>query len=212
MLNRLAKIEKHYQEIDRQMANPEIASDLKQLQRLAKEKASLETVVTNYRKYKATSKALAETRDMLSGEPDEEMRAMAKQEIDSLEAKLANLLQELKLALLPKDPNDEKDIIVEIRGGAGGNEAALFAADLFRMYSRYAENKRWGLEIIGSNESSIGGFKEVIFEVKGKGAFSRLKYERGTHRVQRIPVTESSGRIHTSTATVAVLPEADEIE
>jgi len=212
MLNRLAKIEKRYQEIDRQMASPELASDLAQLQRLAQEKASLETVVTNYRKYKATSKALAETKDMLSGELDEEMRALTKQEIDSLEAKLANLLQALKRALLPKDPNDEKDIIVEIRGGAGGNEAALFAADLFRMYSRYAENKKWGVDVISSNESSLGGFKEVIFEIKGKGAFSRLKYERGTHRVQRIPVTESSGRIHTSTATVAVLPEADEIE
>ncbi|UCG10227.1 MAG: peptide chain release factor 1 [Dehalococcoidia bacterium] len=212
MLNRLAKIEKRYQEIDRQMASPEIASDLEQLQRLAQEKANLETVVTKYREYKATDKALVETRAMLSGEPDEEMKALTKQEIDSLEAKLVNLLQELKLALLPKDPNDEKDIIVEIRGGAGGDEAALFAADLFRMYSRYAENKHWRVDVIGSNESSIGGFKEVIFEVKGRGAFSRFKYERGTHRVQRIPVTESSGRIHTSTATVAVLPEADEIE
>jgi peptide chain release factor 1 len=212
MLKRLAKIEKRYQEIDGEMASPEVASDLEQLQRLAQEKSSLEMVVTKYREYKAASKALVETRDMLSGELDEEMKALAKQEIDSLEAKLENLLQELKLALLPKDPNDEKDIIVEIRGGAGGDEAALFAADLFRMYSRYAENKHWGVDVISSNESSIGGFKEVIFEVKGKGAFSRFKYERGTHRVQRIPVTESSGRIHTSTATVAVLPEADEIE
>jgi peptide chain release factor 1 len=140
------------------------------------------------------------------------MTEMVKQEIDKLQSEQDRLLQELKVALIPKDPNDDKDIIIEIRAGAGGDEASLFAADLFRMYSRYAQSKSWEINIIDSNEIGIGGFKEIIFEIKGKGAFSRLKYERGVHRVQRVPTTESSGRIHTSTATVAVLPEADEIE
>jgi len=149
---------------------------------------------------------------MLDDRPDEEMKALVKQEIENLESRLEKLLEELKVALIPRNENDEKDIIMEIRAGAGGDEAGLFAADLFRMYSRYAQEKRWNVEIINTNESGIGGFKEVVFEIKGRGAFSRLKYERGVHRVQRVPVTESSGRIHTSTATVAVLPEADEVE
>ncbi len=212
MLDHLERIEQHYQELDRQMATPEVASNLEQLQKLVQEKASIESVVTKYRQYKATAKALAETQAMLAGELDKDMRALVKQEIENLESKLDHLHLELKLALLPKDPNDEKDIIMEIRAGAGGDESGLFAADLFRMYSRYAQSKGWGIDIINSNESGIGGFKEIIIEIKGKGAFSRLKYERGTHRVQRVPVTESSGRIHTSTATIAVLPEADEVE
>jgi len=212
MLDQLERVEKRYQELDRQIATPEIASNLEQLQRLAQERASIESLVTKYREYKATAKALEETRAMLSGELGEDMRALVKQEIESLESKLDHLLQELKLALLPKDPNDERDIIMEIRAGAGGDEAGLFAADLFRMYSRYAQSKGWGVDIVDRNESGIGGFKEVIFEMKGKGAFSQFKYERGVHRVQRVPITESSGRIHTSTATVAVLPVADEVE
>ncbi|GAH66211.1 unnamed protein product, partial [marine sediment metagenome] len=165
-----------------------------------------------YRKYKATSKQLEETRAMLGNGLDADLAALVKQEIESLESQQEHLLQELKLALLPKNANDEKDIIMEIRAGAGGNEAGLFAADLFRMYARYAQSKGWGIDIIDSNESGIGGFKEIIFEIKGKGSFSRLKYERGVHRVQRVPTTESSGRIHTSTATIAVLPQADEVE
>jgi len=212
MLDQLERVEKRYQELDRQIATPEIASNLEQLQRLAQERASIESLVTKYREYKATAKALEETRAMLSGELGEDMRALVKQEIESLESKLDHLLQELKFALLPKDPNDERDIIMEIRAGAGGDEAGLFAADLFRMYSRYAQSKGWGVDIVDRNESGIGGFKEVIFEMKGKGAFSQFKYERGVHRVQRVPITESSGRIHTSTATVAVLPVADEVE
>jgi len=212
MLNQLEIIEKRYQELDEQMATPEVASDLKQLQGLAQERASIESLVTKYREYKATAKSLEETRAMLSDGLDEEMRALVKQEIEKLESEQDHLLQELKLALLPKEPNDDKDIIMEIRAGAGGNEACLFAADLFRMYSRYARSKGWEIDIIDSNEIGIGGFKEIIFEIKGKGAFSRLKYERGVHRVQRVPITEASGRIHTSTATVAVLPEADEVE
>jgi peptide chain release factor 1 len=212
MWERLEQIEKRYQELDRQIARPEVATDLKKLQALAREKAGIEDLVTKYRQYKATTKQLEDTKTMLAGGLDEDMSALAKQEIESLEAKLDRQIDELKLALLPKDANDEKDIIMEIRAGAGGDEAGLFAADLFRMYSRYAQARGWEVDVIERNESGIGGFKEIIFEIKGKGAFSRLKYERGVHRVQRVPVTESSGRIHTSTATVAVLPQADEVE
>jgi len=212
MLDQLERIEKRYQELDERMATPEVASDLKQLQVLAQERASIEDVVTKYREYKAAAKSLEEVKVMRIEGLDEEMNELVKQEVDSLESQLAHLLQELKLALLPKDPNDEKDIIMEVRAGAGGDEAGLFAADLFRMYSRYAQVKGWGIDIINLNESGIGGFKEIIFEIKGKGAFSRLKYESGVHRVQRVPTTESSGRIHTSTATVAVLPKAEEVD
>ena len=212
MLNQLERVEKRYQELNRQMAMPEVASDLKRLQTLAQERASLEGLVTRYSQYKAAAKSLEETREMLNSGLDEDMATLAKQEVESLESKLDHLTQELRLALLPKDANDERDIIVEIRAGAGGDEAGLFAADLFRMYNRYAQSKGWVTDIININESGIGGFKEVIFEIRGKGAFSRFKYERGVHRVQRVPLTESSGRIHTSTATVAVLPQADEVE
>ncbi len=212
MLDRLERIEQRYREIYRQMSQPDIASDLKQLQELAKERAGLEELVTRYRDYKTASESLAETRAMLDDGPDEEMAELVKQEVTSLEAEQEHLLEELKRALLPKDPNDEKDIIVEIRAGAGGEEAGLFAADLFRMYSRYAQIKGWKIDVISVNESGIGGIREIIFEVKGRGAYSRLKYESGVHRVQRVPTTESSGRIHTSTATVAVLPKAEELD
>ena len=212
MLDRLERIENRYKELNRQMALPEITSDLKQLQALAQERAGIEELVSKYRKYRATSKSLEETRTMLDDRLDEEMTTLAKQEIESLESQQNRLLTELKLGLLPRDANDEKDIIMEIRAVAGGEEAGLFAADLFRMYSRYGQSKGWKVAIIDSNESGIGGFKEITFEIRGKGAFSRLKYERGVHRVQRVPVTESSGRLHTSTATIAVLPEADEVE
>jgi len=212
MWDRLEQIKKRYQEIDQQIASPEVASDLKQLQMLAKERASIEDLVTKYGQYKVTSKSLQETRAMLNDGLDEDMAALVKQEIASLESQQEHLLEEIKLALLPKDANDERDIIMEIRAGAGGDEAGLFAADLFRMYSRYAQSKGWEVDIINVNESGIGAFKEIIFEIKGQGAFSRLKYERGVHRVQRVPITESSGRIHTSTATVAVLPKAEEVD
>ena len=212
MLDRLAEIEKRYEELTTEMARPEVASDIRRLQALARERASVEELVSRYREYKATNKSLKETRAMLDDNLDEEMKALVRQEITSLEAREERLLSELRLGLLPRDANDDKDVIVEIRAGTGGGEAALFAADLFRMYSRYAQSQGWAVDIVNSNESSIGGLKEIIFEVKGKGAFSRLKYERGVHRVQRVPVTEASGRIHTSTATVAVLPEASEVE
>jgi peptide chain release factor 1 len=212
MWDRLEQIDRRYEELSQQIATPEIATDPKQLQILAREKASIEDSVTKYREYKATSKALEETRAMLTTELDEDMSALVKQEIENLETKLDRQLHELKLALLPKDASDERDIIMEIRAGAGGDEASLFATDLFRMYTRYAQSKGWEIDIVNSTESGVGGFKEIIFEIKGKGAFSHLKYERGVHRVQRVPTTESLGRIHTSTATVAVLPQADEVE
>jgi peptide chain release factor 1 len=211
MFEQLDKIEKRYREIDEKMARPEVATDLTRLQELAQERAAIEATVKLYRRYKKTAKELEDVRSMPVSD-DEEMAAMVRQEMVALEEKLDKLTGELRVALLPKDPNDEKDIIMEIRAGTGGNEAALFAADLYRMYSRYAQNHGWHTDIISMSESGIGGFKEIIFEVRGKGAYSRLKYERGVHRVQRVPVTEASGRIHTSTATVAVLPRAEEVD
>jgi peptide chain release factor 1 len=212
MMTQLEKIEKRYQELDEKMAQPGVANNLSQLQALARERASIEDTVKLYRKYKKAAKELEDVKSMHVTGVDDEMTTLVRQEIESLEAKLGELTEELKQALLPKDPNDEKDIIIEIRAGTGGNEAALFAADLFRMYSRYAQSQGWKTDVISLSESGIGGFKEIIFEVRGKGAFSRLKYERGVHRVQRVPVTEASGRIHTSTATVAVLPKAEEVD
>lgn len=212
MLERLDSIERRYVELNECMSQPEVASDFDKLQDLARERASLEELVTKFREYKTVIKSLEETQTMLTQGLDEEMAGLAKDEVESLQAQSDHLLQEIKLALIPRDLADEKDVIVEIRAGAGGDEAGLFAADLFRMYARYASSKGWGTEVMSSNETGIGGFKEIIFEVKGKGAYSRLKYESGVHRVQRVPLTESSGRIHTSTATVAVLPEAEEVE
>ncbi|MFH1169586.1 MAG: peptide chain release factor 1 [Chloroflexota bacterium] len=212
MIDQMERRAKRYEEIDRQMAMPEVAADLRKLQALAQERAGLEELVTKYREYKAATKSLEETRAMLDDRPDEEMAVLVREEVAGLEARLEQLTGDLRLALLPRDPNDEKDIIMEIRAGTGGSEAALFAADLFRMYSRYAQSRGWAIDIISASESGIGGFKEIIFEVRGRGAFSRLKYERGVHRVQRVPITESSGRVHTSTATVAVLPKAEEVD
>ena len=212
MWDKLEQIYKHYQELEEQIATPEIAIVPKQVEKLARERASMEVVVTKYRRYKTSVKSLEETRAMLSEGLDEEMKTLVKQEIDGLEVQLSRLQEELKIALLPRDENDKRDIIMEVRGGTGGEEAALFAADLFRMYIRYAQVKGWAVDIMSMSEATGGGFKEIIFEVRGRGAFSRFKYESGVHRVQRVPLTEASGRIHTSTATVAVLPEADEVE
>jgi peptide chain release factor 1 len=212
MWDKLEQIDKRSRELDEQMAQPEVLADRKHLQSLAQQRAGIDEVVSKYREYKHTTKELENTRTMLNDSSDKEMQALVKQEVDNLSLKQNTLLQELKFALLPKNPNDDKAIIMEIRAGAGGEEAGLFAADLFRMYSRYAQTKGWGVDIINSSESGIGGFKEIIFEVNGRGAFSKFKYERGVHRVQRVPVTESSGRIHTSTVTVAVLPEAEEVD
>lgn len=212
MLDKLELIQKRYEELTRLIARPEIATEPKHLQELTKERASLEGIVTIYQKYKANSKELAEMEALLDNTTEADLIALIKEETSKLKQHRDDLLRQLKLSLLPKDQLANKDVIIEIRAGAGGEEASLFAADLFRMYSRYAQNKGWEVNIINSNQSEIGGFKEVIFEVKGKGAFSQLKYERGVHRVQRVPLTEASGRIHTSTTTVAVLPEAEEIE
>jgi peptide chain release factor 1 len=212
MWDRLVTMEKRFEELESQMATPETASDPEQLKKLGQERAASEEVVTKYRQYKATERSLTETRALLQEGSDEDMKTLVKEEIAALETELEKRRQELRLALLPRDPNDEKHVIVEIRAGTGGDEAGLFAADLYRMYTRYAQNRRWDTEIISSSDAGLGGFKEIIFEVNGKGAFSRFKYERGVHRVQRVPATEASGRIHTSTATVAVLPEADEFE
>ncbi len=212
MLDKLELIQKRYEELTRLIAQPEIATEPKQVQELTRERASLEGIVTIYQKYKANSKELAEMEALLDNTTEADLIALIKEETSKLKQHQDDLLRQLKLSLLPKDQLANKDVIIEIRAGAGGEEASLFAADLFRMYSRYAQNKGWEVNIINSNQSEIGGFKEVIFEVKGKGAFSQLKYERGVHRVQRVPLTEASGRIHTSTTTVAVLPEAEEIE
>jgi peptide chain release factor 1 len=212
MIEQLDKLEKRFEELTQQMASPSVLADPRQLQVLAKERAGIENIVTRYGEYKAAGKALEDTRSMLGDGLDEEMAALAREEIKSLQEKIALLIEELKMELIPKDPNDQKDVIMEIRAGTGGDEAALFAADLFRMYSRYAAERHWNIDIIDVSEGAGGGYKEIVYEVKGKGVYSRMKYERGVHRVQRIPVTESSGRIHTSTATVAVLPEADEVD
>ena len=212
MMTQLDKIEKRYKEIDEKLAQPDIATDVNQVQALAKERSGLEQTMKLYRRYKTAQKSLEDTRSMLNDKLDEEMAALAKQEIAALEKELEDVNGALRQALIPKDPNDEKDIIVEIRAGTGGDEAALFAADLYRMYSRYAQGRGWKVDVISLSESGGGGLKEIIFEIKGRGAYSRLKYERGVHRVQRVPATEASGRIHTSTATVAVLPKAEDID
>ena len=212
MLEKLDAVEQRYEELNRLMAQPEVAADFERVQGMAKEQAGISDLVSKYREFKKVTRTLGETRAMQDKEVDEEMAALVAEEVAGLESRLEGLTRELEEALVPKDSYGDKDVIVEIRAGAGGDEAGLFAADLFRMYARYAESRGWQVDVIDKNESGIGGFKEIIFEVKGKGAYSRLKYESGVHRVQRVPVTESSGRIHTSTATVAVLPEAEEVE
>jgi len=212
MLKKLDAIEKRFTELNEMMGQPEVAADFDRLQALAREQSSIEDLVNKYGKYKVAVKGIEEMEAMLAGSLDDDMAELAKEELEKLKEQREQLLEELKVSLLPSDPADKKDVIVEIRAGSGGEEAGLFAAVLFRMYARYAANKGWHTEILSSHETGIGGFKEIIFEVKGKGAYSRLKYESGVHRVQRVPVTESSGRIHTSAATVAVLPEAAEVE
>ena len=212
MFEKLELIQKRYDELSQLLARVEIVTDHERLQELSKEKAGLEAIVGTYQQYKANGEELAELEALLNSHAEAEMMALIKEEVNKLKRQQDDLFRRLKLSLMPKDPNADRDVIVEIRAGAGGEEAGLFAATLFRMYSRYAQTKGWQVDIIDSNQSEIGGFKELIFEIKGKGAFSRFKHESGVHRVQRVPITEASGRIHTSTATVAVLPEAEEIE
>ena len=211
MIDRLAEIEARYEELVEQMAAPALASDPGALQSLGREVSRLEPMVVTLRAWRAVRDELEATRGM-ADDPDEEVRAMARDEAALLERRDRALEGKLRTLLVPRDPNDERDVILEVRAGAGGDEAALFAADLFRMYARYAERQRWRVELLSTSESGGGGSKEIIAEVAGVGAYSRLKYESGVHRVQRVPTTEASGRIHTSTATVSVLPKADEVE
>jgi len=211
-LTKLEAIEKRFEEISSKLSDPNVFSNREEYAKLAKEHAELSEIVEVFREYKKVLKEIEENKDIIENEKDEELVELAKEELKVLEKRLEELEEELPVLLLPKDPNDEKNVILEIRAGAGGEEAALFAADLLRMYQRYAERQGWKFEVLDSNTTGLGGYKEVVVKIEGKGAYSRLKYESGVHRVQRVPVTESSGRIHTSTATVAVLPEVDEVE
>ncbi|MDD3528308.1 MAG: peptide chain release factor 1 [Gallionellaceae bacterium] len=209
LLAKLDQLDQRLEEIGRLLASPEATADMDQYRKLNKEHAEIEPVVTRYRDYRRTEADLAGAREMLA---DPEMKELAEQEIEDARARLAGLADELQILLLPRDPNDERNIFLEIRAGTGGNESALFAGDLFRMYARYAERRRWRLEVMSASEGEVGGYKEVICRIVGQGAYSRLKFESGGHRVQRVPETESQGRIHTSACTVAVMPEADELE
>ncbi len=212
MLNRLAGIEARYEELERLVSDPAVIADYTRLVEYSRERAGLEDIVEAFRAYKAQMAQLEQAKAMLYEEDDPDLRALAEEEVDALKASTAELEQKLRLLLLPKDPRDDKNVIMEIRAGAGGDEAGLFAADLFRMYSYYAEKRGWKVEVIDQHETGVGGFKSITFEVRGQGAYSRLKYESGVHRVQRVPETESQGRIHTSTATVAVLAEVDDVD
>ncbi|RFA36727.1 peptide chain release factor 1 [Virgibacillus dokdonensis] len=212
MLDRLQSLEDRYNKLNEWLSDPEVISDATKLREYSKEQSSLEDVVQVYREYKDVVQQLKDAKEMQEDELDEEMEEMVKLEINELTENKQQLEEKLKVLLLPKDPNDDKNVFMEIRGAAGGDEAALFAGDLYRMYSRYAETYGWKLEVMEAHTTGVGGYKEIIFMINGKGAYSRLKYENGAHRVQRVPETESGGRIHTSTATVAVLPEAEEVE
>ncbi len=211
MFQKLDQVENRYQELEMLLADPKVLGNPKELQRLGRERAELSHLVETYRAYKKVQEGIQESEELLQ-ESDEEMKELAKAELQTLKERLANIEEELKVLLLPKDPRDEKNVFLEIRAGTGGEEAALFAADLFRMYAKYAEKRRWRVDVVNQNPTGLGGFKEIIALVEGKGVYSQLKYESGVHRVQRVPVTEASGRIHTSAVTVAVLPEADEVE
>jgi peptide chain release factor 1 len=210
-LDTLSDVERRYEELGELMARPEVAANPDEMRRYGRERRSLERVVAAYRACRAVAAELAEAESLLDAD-DPELADLARDEVERLRARQAELEEELKRALLPRDPNEERGCIVEIRAGTGGEEAALFAADLFRMYTRYAERHGWRIEIVDQNQTGIGGIKEVVFDVQGQGAYARLRYESGVHRVQRVPTTEASGRIHTSTATVAVLPEIEEVD
>ncbi|MGI6296598.1 MAG: peptide chain release factor 1 [Armatimonadota bacterium] len=212
MFEKLADVEEKYESLEVKLGDPELIKDLKAYQQIAKAHSDLADLVGKWRQYKQARQQLTDTEEMLNGKLDDEMRELAQIELDELKDKIAGYEDELRVMLIPKDPNDEKDVIVEIRAGTGGEESGLFAGDLLRMYTRYAERKGWGTELMSSVESGIGGFSKAVLAIKGNGAYSRLKFEGGVHRVQRVPATESSGRIHTSAVTVSVLPEADEID
>ncbi|MDO4296463.1 MAG: peptide chain release factor 1 [bacterium] len=212
MFDRLDDLLKRFEEITEELNNPDVVQDQSRFRRLMKEQADLSPIVEAYTAYKKAKQTVEDSLMLLEEESDEEMREMAKEELSDAKKQIEELEKELKILLLPKDPNDDKNIVVEIRAGAGGDEAALFASELYRMYVSYAESKRWKTELVSVNENGLGGFKECVFMVTGQGAYSKFKYESGVHRVQRVPETESGGRIHTSTATVAVMPEAEEVD
>ena len=212
MYDKLEVAENRYEEINHKLSDPQVISDQDEYRRLMKEFSELGEIVDKYREYKKIKQEISEAKELLDGSLDKDFRELVQQEFDDARKKLEQIEQELKLLLMPKDPNDNRSVIVEIRGGAGGEEAALFAADLFRMYTRYGERHHWKSEILDINDTEIGGIKEVVFSIEAHGAYSKLKYESGVHRVQRVPSTESSGRIHTSTVTVAVLPEVDDVD
>ena len=212
MLDRLEDILIHYEELEAELSTPDVTSDPKRFRKLMKEQNDLLPLVEAYRAYKKAKQDAEDSLAILDEEKDEEMRDLAKEELTEAKKQMEQLEQEIRILLLPKDPNDDKNVIMEIRAGAGGDEAALFSAELYRMYSRFAERNRWKVELISVNENGIGGFKEAVFMISGQGAYSKLKYESGVHRVQRVPETESGGRIHTSTSTVAVMPEAEEVD
>ena len=212
MFDRLEDTVNRYEDITAELGNPDVVNDQEKFRKLMKEQSSLAPLIETYTEYKNCKKNIEDSLAILDEETDEELKEMAKEELNESKARVEELEHELKILLLPKDPNDDKDIVVEIRAGAGGEEAALFAGTLFRMYTMYAERKHWKIEVLNENETGLGGYKEITFMVTGKGVYSRLKFESGVHRVQRVPDTESSGRIHTSTATVAVLPEVEDVE
>jgi peptide chain release factor 1 len=212
LFDKIAGVVERYEEIERQMADPDVLADHVRLTELAQERADLETLVETYRQYRKNREELEGARDLLEQEADDEMRALAEAEIEPLSERLNELESRLRTLLVPKDPRDERNVFIEIRAGTGGDEAGIFAADLLRMYTRYAEMRNWKAEIIDENATGVGGYKEVTLAVRGKGAYSRLKFESGVHRVQRVPQTESQGRIHTSAATVAVMPEVADVE
>lgn len=212
MFDRLDDILIRYQQVMEELADPEVVNDQRNFRKLMKEQNDLTPLVEKYTEYKKTKQTIDDSLEMLDMETDEELRELAKEELAGAKSDLVRIEQELKALLIPKDPMDEKNVIVEIRAGAGGDEAALFAAELFRMYSKYAESRRWKIEMMDVSENGIGGFKECVFMISGNGVYSRMKYESGVHRVQRVPETESGGRIHTSTATVAIMPEAEEVD
>ena len=212
MLEKLAAVEERYIELEHLMADPTVAADYTLVAEYARERAELESVVNAFRELQQLEQELVDARSMVGEDDSPDMQTMIQEEIASLEERREALSEQIRLLLIPKDPRDEKNVIIEIRAGAGGDEAGIFAADLYRLYTRYAEKRGWKTDLLSSHDTGVGGFKEVIFEIRGQGAFSRFKYERGVHRVQRVPITESQGRIHTSTATVAVMPEVDEVE
>lgn len=212
MFDRLQAVEDRYERLNELLSDPEIINDSKKLREYSKEQSDIQETVQAYRQYKQVREQLQDAKEMLNEKLDAEMREMVKEEVNDLEAQITELEERMRLLLIPKDPNDDKNVIFEIRGAAGGDEAALFAGDLYRMYSRYAEAQGWKTDLIDTSPTGLGGYKEITFMINGAGAYSKLKYENGAHRVQRVPETESGGRIHTSTATVACLPEAEEVE